>query len=205
MIQCNVMSWNDEERIGLALRSIHDYVDRIVVIDGAYEGFAPNMPIESIDHTRVIAEAFPKVEFKQLHERLRPPIKRMIAFEEYEADWYITLDVDEIFFGDMNRMTHVLNNEKPVRGYKVSCYLNLRNFEAKSNFTFTRIVHKSAGFHYQPNHWQRYDKDGKNMDDYCQLIPAKVTVLQTNELCPEWRKKAKSAWVSWRQSRGEGW
>lgn len=205
MIQVNMMCWNNEERIGLALRSVHDYVDKIVVIDGAYEGFAPNMPVESIDHTRVIAEAFPKVEFIQLHERLRPPVKRMLAFEEHEADWYIVLDTDEVMFGDMNRMIHVLKTEKPVHGYKVFSYLNLRGFISKTTFAFARIIHKSAGFRYQPNHWQRHDKDGKNMDDYCQLIPAEVVVLQMNELCPEWRKKAKSAWVSWRQSRGEGW
>lgn len=205
LIQACYSVWNEENRIGTSIASIHEYVDRVVVIDGRYEGFATDKPVESTDHTRAIAGKFSKVEFIQLHDALRPVEKRMIPFE-WEADWYIVLDADEIMYGKgMKQAFDILrNNDPPAKGWKVKTYRELNHLPDRP-YTFTRIVHKSAGFHYNKNHWQRYDKSNTDMDSYCKLIPADVTVLQLNELCPEWRRNEKPKWVQWRTSRGEGW
>ena len=208
IIQACYSVWMEENRIGASIASIHDYVDRIVVIDGRYKGFARDKPVESTDHTRVIAQKFPKVKFIQLHEALNPAEKRMMTFgwESDPADWYIVIDADEIMFGKgMNRAFDILrNNDPPAKGWKVKTFLELNRFPNQP-YTFTRIFQKSAGLHYQKNHWQRHDKDGQDMDSYCKLIPADVTILQMNELCPEWRRNEKPKWVSWRTNQGDGW
>ena len=132
-----------------------------------------------------------------------------MTFFEYEADWYIVLDADEIFYGTgMNAMHRLLRRtaQKPeVMGYKVISYFDLDRFCKDSSLPWTRIVHKSAGFHYRPDHWMRFDKNNRNMDDYCPTLD-NVAVLQLSELCPKWRQAAKSKWVDWRQTqKGDGW
>jgi len=210
MIQACYSVWMEENRIGASIASIHDYVDRVLVIDGRYEGFAPDEPVESTDHTRHIATKFPKVQFIQLHDALRPAKKRMMLFgwefNQSPADWFIVIDADEVMYGrGMNRAFDILRNEPPVKGYKVKTFLDLQRLASNTPNTFTRIMHKSAGFRYAPNHWQRFDKDGRDMDSYCELIPADVVILQMNELCPDWRQQEKSRWVTWRSQRGVGW
>lgn len=165
------------------------------------------MPIMSTDHTKDIAIKFKKVVWHQLTEAIRPAKKRMIPFEQYDADWHLVMDCDEIMFGKgMNRCFDILrSNDPPAKGWKVKTFRELNHFPDRP-YTFTRIFHKSAGLHYSPNHWQRYDKDGKDMDSYCKLIPADVMILQMNELCPDWRQQEKSRWVTWRnQQKGAGW
>jgi glycosyltransferase involved in cell wall biosynthesis len=75
---------NEEKRLPFALRSVHGWVDEIVVVD-----------MHSTDATREIAEGFGATVF--LHERLgyADPARRF-ALEQATGDWILLLDADEM-------------------------------------------------------------------------------------------------------------
>jgi len=206
MIIAVYSSWNEQNRIGASIASIHDYVDMVVVIDGRYEGFMEQCPVESTDLTKEIATSFSKVEFIQLHEAMRPCYKRGLMFS-IPSDWYLIMDPDEIMYGPaMNDIFAKLESGELIgKGFNVKTYFDLnRRFRNIPGY-FTRFIHKSAGFHYGTNHWDRLDKDGNSMDIICKNLDG-IEVIQMNELCGSKRTQAKSAWVTWRQGQGEeGW
>ena len=212
MIQVCMSVWNEENRIGTAIQSVHKYVDRIVVLDGRYEGFrgGPRGSVLSTDHTKAIATKFEKVEYVEMSEALRPVTKRMLAFEYEDADWYMVLDADELMYGNgVAKMFSMLREteKKPKHlGYKVKTFSSLAHlYRGSPKYKWTRIVHRDAGFHYMGNHWIRYDKHGNNMDAYCPEVKD-VVVLQLSEICPDWRILEKSNWVGWRnKQKGDGW
>ena len=195
--------WQDDERLGVSMRSVQPVVDRYVIVDGRYEGFFKDRPVGSTDHTLEIAHRFPSVKTIPLTEALRPVQKRNLYLKE-SADWYLIMDADEILYGDLKRLRNLLEPKSKVLAYNIPTFLRLSDLAVGKAHTYCRLVHKNAGFHYSRYHWIRLNSDGKTIEEKAQTLDF-VKVLALNELIPQERQTEKIRWSIYRSNRGEGW
>jgi len=118
--------FNEARHIEKSIRSIYDFVDKIVVIDGPYIGY-PHNSLKSTDGTREIVLSFDKVKLIDIPHPMRQPDKRSLMFFE-EADWYFWIDGDEIAVGDVSRgMDYVRQSKADVLSVMVRLWNPPRN------------------------------------------------------------------------------
>lgn len=98
-----VIAYNEERMLPGCLQSVRDVVDRIVVVDGAYEHFPhPDGIFGSTDATHAIADCYGA-------EWLPCPVdgwptqmeKRTAYLLGAEGDWYLHIDADERLMGEL--------------------------------------------------------------------------------------------------------
>jgi hypothetical protein len=98
-----VIAYNEERMLPGCLQSVRDVVDRIVVVDGAYEHFPhPDGIFASTDSTHAIADCY-GAEWIPCPEDGWPTQveKRSAYLVGEEGDWYLHIDADERFKGEL--------------------------------------------------------------------------------------------------------
>jgi hypothetical protein len=98
-----VIAYNEERMLPGCLQSVQDVVDRMVVVDGAYQHFPhPDGRFESTDSTPAIAGCY-GAEFVRCPDGGWPTQvkKRTACLLGNEGDWYLHIDADERLKGNM--------------------------------------------------------------------------------------------------------
>lgn len=102
-VQCH----NEEEFIGLTLKSIYNEVDRIIVIEGAVEnrpnstpdGHSTDRTVEIIQDFKANHDPYKKILFVQIkkHWKNLEEIKQTFLDMSFPGDWLIINDADEFY------------------------------------------------------------------------------------------------------------
>jgi len=124
-IYVGMIAYNEELMIGPAIRSVYDYVDEIIVIDGSPWG-------PSIDKTASIARSVgPKVKvisgtYRSLEGTDHKMVQRQAYLDEMDKsldNWCILHDADEVFTDEniQRLIDHIrsASSETMVFGYRV--------------------------------------------------------------------------------------
>jgi len=142
--------YNEEKMIRGALESIRDAAGRIVVVDGAYDGFPlVNGERRSTDRTLSIAAEFGAEVIGWYGDKgTDTPLqeeKRNQYFIGGEGDWYLIIDADERLKGRIDRR---LLNRRGAHAYTLS--VSDPVFPLSSNWV--RLVKHSPDLHYEGAH-----------------------------------------------------
>lgn len=192
--------WNEEDRIGASIGSIHRYVDKILVMDGRYEGFWEGMPVNSTDHTIEIARKFPKVEILTCSDAMPRHEKLNLAFTK-PSDWYLHIDADHVYFGDLGKAFRALRNRKNVKAYRIQTYELLQHIIERKVHHMPRLFHTSLGFRYVKEHSFYIDNKGREVASYAPILEG-VWCLEMSEACSEERVKRKMLWRIYYRRKG---
>lgn len=146
MIIAVINTYNDKDHIEKTLQSVKGKVDKIVVVDGAYADFPHDVPY-STDGTLDIAKKYADVLIecpnqKAWHDEM---VKRSAYLIGNEGDWYLMIDADELFEGDL----------EPLRTSKESDYFLPFTYEedyGREGKQYRLFKHR-AGLIYARNHY----------------------------------------------------
>jgi len=150
----------------MSIRSIYDFVDRIVVVDGPYKGFSHNS-LKSTDGTREFVASLDKVTLIDVDCPLIQPEKRNLYFDD-GADWYFWIDGDEIAFGDLESAFNRIHSLSPKR-YRC---LTVSVFETVGINERIRFFSREFKPKYEERHYKVVDHIGRlftatpGSDDY---------------------------------------
>ena len=111
--------WNEAQTIADSMRSVKAYVDRFIVIDGAYSTNPFLGPVASIDNTREIVEAITRplpLTYIVTPERMvEHEARNLYIALAHPGEWLWLLDGDEILYGDYGEITGLVEHP-PVCG-----------------------------------------------------------------------------------------
>lgn len=160
----------------MCLESIKEYMDEIIIVDGAYQMYFdefkkvyPQAKPWSTDGTLEIIKALKDKPTIRLIECRKPwlnqTVKRNLLIDAVrDGEWFIIIDADEMLTGD------VLNGLKSI--IESGCVLGrvpLINAGADVDrlqyWWHPRIFMKMPGMHYDRTHWQLRDKAGRIIEN----------------------------------------
>lgn len=151
---------NEEEYLPFSIRSIHDAVDEIVVVDNG-----------STDRTVEIAASFPKVRLLRSDAQNFAAL-RNLAIAHSSGDWFIKIDADEVFYEDFADALPRLVRNPHVDAYTCWFYHLMRSYWYAQNAsdddpTYRRIflVRKVPGVRYAGAVHERLVGIGSNIVD----------------------------------------
>lgn len=127
--QINV--YNSDLYLLQVLKSIYDYVDRIIVIDGA---FLESMPEKhSTDKTSQIVEGFDdkdkKIVYIKTHSKSQIEQRNKVFDYTKGMDWLMIVDDDELFkYNHLKCMRKYLENP-PSNSYRIKGYNFVNSFD----------------------------------------------------------------------------
>lgn len=158
MIKACILTFNDEPTIRFALSSLVGYVDDIIVIDGPFNDYSPDLG--STDGTIDIVESFGA---KVIQGRYKTQVDKRNAYIKAcnNNDWMIVIDSDE-FLGNGYALNNIEENDYPVRSIatlSVEYSGNLYPGAFKANGILTsvpkinRLVKKSVYTRYYARHY----------------------------------------------------
>jgi hypothetical protein len=106
--------WNEEQTIAASMRSVKAYVDRFIIVDGAYASNPAPGPVVSTDETWTIIERIAH----PLPLIYIPPPVRLVEHEARNlylaaadpGEWLWLLDGDEILYGDYGEITDLVSH-----------------------------------------------------------------------------------------------
>ena len=159
MIWGVVSAYNEERMLPGCLESMREQVDRLVVVDGAYEHF-PHQVWWSTDRTHAIALAFGA---RWIGALARPWADEIEKRNRYlignEGDWYVMLDADERLRGTLPELESGLYYALQIVNYGGHTVWPLRIFQQRGQ-TFYRGAHHAIwvdGQLLRPEHAVRLD------------------------------------------------
>jgi hypothetical protein len=128
--------YNEADKIAISLNSILPYVDKVIIIDGAFEDFKHDNP-QSTDGTKEIAEKIcgNKLIWVDCPKKKDKYIPWILESEKREAylkyipvgAWFYILDADTIWFGDIKTLSDKLRNNDTLDG-NILAFVKLLNF-----------------------------------------------------------------------------
>lgn len=165
--------YNDYSTLALAVHSVKDYVNSIIVADGAYDKYyreykrfvpdaKPCSTDGSLDILRAIPDVEPKLNFVE-HQGTweNQCVKRTALLDMVpDGDWFIVLDSDEIMYGDVGEALTEIRFSGCIAGV-MPMYtpgLDTGHFYPKWH---PRVFCKLPGMHYNRKHWNLQDEHGR--------------------------------------------
>jgi hypothetical protein len=120
MYACYVV-YNDALLFELSLRSIIDYVEKVIVVDGAWKSFPYGEYPESTDGTKEIAEKICGdkliwVDCKEENGKCVPwetEIEKRSEYLKYvpTGKWFLVIDSDEVILGEIQREFEIIEKQ----------------------------------------------------------------------------------------------
>jgi len=164
--------YNDYSTLGLAVNSIKQYVDTIIVVDGAYEKYydayrkwhpksKPWSTDGSLDVLNAIPDVKPKlkiIECPNGEPWENQCVKRSAYLDAVpDGDWFIILDSDECFYGDVSDGLRHIQASGCLAG---STPLYTPGLDAGGFWPLwhPRVFLKLSGMHYSRKHWLLRDE-----------------------------------------------
>ncbi|MEW5867260.1 MAG: glycosyltransferase family 2 protein [Bacillota bacterium] len=107
---------NEEEFLPFSIRSIHNVVDEIIVVDGY-----------STDRTVEIAKSFAKTRRVMYCDSPDYSVNRNLALDAASGDWLMPMDADMVFYNDINAAVPMLIRNPNVDVYTCWFYHLMRD------------------------------------------------------------------------------
>jgi len=149
-----VLCYNESQFIRASITSYIRYVDRVIVLDGAFKGF-PSASLHSDDGTleqvRGLARKYGKIELRLAEERLTLAQARNRLFSLVGQDVAFILDADELVCGDLAWGLRAFLDSEAKMGYvRINEPNNVWEPYPKEQ---ARLFRGIEGLHYQDGAW----------------------------------------------------
>jgi hypothetical protein len=204
LIWANIITYNEEDTIALAMRSVEALVDGYWIVDGRFKGFSEGSPIHSTDRTLEIAKRFPNVRIEVLTEVL-PECDKRNVFSKSPADWNVIVDAHALWLGDLRRLKHELGYWQDFRTVDIECFPSTNAWLTKTGHWYSFVWNSSSGFHFGNHHWMHLGKDGNVTERKGKRVDY-VKILYLSDLLSKERKQLKDAYLLWRSKNpNERW
>ncbi len=166
-IHALIATYNDHMTLPLALDSVRDVADSIIVADGAYQKYYENYVRYdknakpwSTDGTLEIVEALRKdlppitlLETPEGKPWINQVIKRTALLDAVPVkDWFIVLDCDEMLYGDVVGGVNEIMASGCIQGSVPLFNVGL-DINGLIPFWHPRVFLKLPGMHYERKHW----------------------------------------------------
>ena len=165
-IHALVCTYNDLTTLPLALDSVKDAVDSVIVADGAYQKyydnylkFDKNVKPYSTDGTLEMLDVFKKKMPLQVincpdgKPWVNQVQKRTALLDAVPVkDWFVILDSDEMFYGNIVEGINEVMSSGCIQGH-VPLYNVGLDVSGLIMFWHPRIFLKLPGMHYERKHW----------------------------------------------------
>lgn len=178
--------YNDYSTLTLAIHSVKDIVDSIIVADGAYKLYYDNYikhhkdakpwstdgSFEILDALRVHVPPIKMIMCPDGRPWMNQCVKRTALIDAVpEGDWFIVLDADEMLYGDQQYGLQEIQSSGCLAG--AMPFYN-PGLDASTMFPYwhPRIFLKLDGMHYARKHWLLQDGE-KRVIETC--YPVKWT------------------------------
>jgi hypothetical protein len=166
-IHCLINTYNDHVTLPLALDSVRDSVDSIIVADGAYKKYY--QMYKKADKTAKPWSTDGTLQLLKVLQRNLPPIKliecpdgkpwqnqvvkRTALLDAVpDKDWFLVLDCDEMFFGNVKEGVYEIMESGCIAGFCPLYNVGL-NVGGLYPFWHPRVFLKLPGMHYERKHW----------------------------------------------------
>jgi hypothetical protein len=171
--------YNDYSTLGLAINSVKDYVDTIIVADGAYQKYyevfkqsQPDAKPWSTDGSVEILQAIPDIQGKL--KFLECPregwenqcVKRTALLDAVpEGDWFIVLDSDECLYGEVADGLRHIKASGCLAG---ATPMYTPGLDAGQFYPMwhPRVFLKLKGMNYDRKHWNLRDNVGRVLESH---------------------------------------
>ena len=178
--------YNDYSTLLMALHSIKDVVDTIIVADGAYrlyyeeykQHFKEAKPwstdgsLQILDAMKNNLPPIKMIDCPNGKPWSNQCIKRTALLDAVpQGDWFIVLDADEMFYGDAGYGLNEIQSSGCIAG-TTPLYNPGLDASAMVPYWHPRIFLKLDGMHYTKKHWILQDEE-KRMIETC--YPVKWT------------------------------
>jgi len=172
------MLYNDRTFLLAMLESIKNFVDSIIICDGAYKLYYETM----LEHDKTVKpwstdgslDLIKLVDGKPDTTIIRPPngepwvnqlVKRVAMLNAVpNGDWFLGIDADEMLMGKPGEAFDTIMDSGCIVG-QVPMYHAGLDYERLYPFWHPRIFQKTEGMHYKGTHWQLRDKFGRIIEN----------------------------------------
>ncbi len=120
-VSASYMVKNEAEYLPFSLKSIHDVVDEIIIVDNG-----------STDDTVKIARSFPKVKLYYSDARDFSAL-RNLTIDYASGEWILVMCADEVFYSDINEVLPGLVQDPAVDAYNCWYYHLMRSYYYMQN------------------------------------------------------------------------
>jgi glycosyltransferase involved in cell wall biosynthesis len=190
-LHCLVCTYNDHVALPFTLDSVKDVVDSIIIADGAYQlyydtykSIDKNVKPYSTDGTleiiKALAPDLPPIKILGCPKGkpwANQVVKRNALVDAVPVqDWFMVLDSDEMFFGDIEEGINEIMMSGCVAG-RVPLYNVGLEMEGWLPFWHPRIFMKLPGMHYWRKHWLLCDGDNRVLEQQYPLWATDKFVL----------------------------
>ena len=167
-IHALINTYNDYPTLGLAIDSVKDVVDDIIIADGAYQKYYDTylqydktVKPYSTDGTLGIIQALSKTGKMPPIRLIKCPLKPWINQTQKRTallnavpikDWFLILDSDEMFFGNVEAGVQEIMESGCIAGF-TPLYNIGADISGFYPFWHPRIFLKLPGMHYARKHW----------------------------------------------------
>ena len=186
---CLINLYNDYSTLPMAIHSIKDVVDNIIVADGAYQKYydtykqsvADAQPwstdgsFEILDALRIHCPPIKVIMCPDGRPWINQCVKRTALLDAVpEGDWFIVLDADEMLFGDAAYGLNQIQVSGCLAG-SMPIYNPGLDVSAMVPVWHPRVFLKINGMHYARKHWLL-------QDEHHRLIETQYPVKWTDEM-----------------------
>lgn len=166
-----ISEYNDYSTLPLAIHSVRDVADSIIVADGAYALYydhykkqIPESKPWSTDGSIEMIKALPNLPLKIIECPNHEPwenqcVKRSALLDAVpQGDWFIVLDADEMLYGDVAwGLNHIMSSG--CLAGSMPLYNPGLDVSAMTPNWHPRVFLKLDGMHYARKHWLLRDAD----------------------------------------------
>lgn len=142
-----MISYNEEDTIGVGLQNCIEYVDEIIILDGGPEGY-------SVDNTKEIALSFPKVKWYEEPWAYDFSKRRNSCVEKATGEMILCKDCDEVFEYDLLANLQRLAVEERFAGFNIfafatKTYIDGELINIEDPDYHIRYWRNGRGYHYE--------------------------------------------------------
>ncbi len=179
--------YNDYSTLTMAIHSVKDHVDNIIIADGAYKKYfetytktVPTAKPWSTDGSIEITKAIPNLPLKIIGCPNNEPwenqcVKRTALLQAVpQGDWFIVLDADEMLYGDPEYALNQIMRSGCLAG-SVPLYNAGLDASTMVPYWHPRVFLKLNGMHYSRKHWNL-------RDEYGRVVESSYPVKWTDEM-----------------------
>jgi len=170
-IHCLISTYNDHVTLPMALDSVRDVCDSIIIADGAYQRYYKNFvkydksakpwsTDGTLELLKILQPNLPPIKLIQCPDGkpwMNQTVKRTALLDAVpDKDWFIILDCDEMMFGDAKGAVEEVLSSGCIAGFMPLFNVGL-DVSGFYMFWHPRIFLKLPGMHYERKHWNLCD------------------------------------------------
>jgi glycosyltransferase involved in cell wall biosynthesis len=168
--------YNDCQFLATCLESIKEYVDEIIIADGAYELYYrqfkqayPQAQPWSTDGSLQIIESLDGLPAVRILRCTKPwlnqTVKRNALLDAvHPGEWFLIIDADEMLTGDIDEAFTEITESGCVLGRIPLVNVGLAT-DRMVYYWHPRLFLKMPGMHYDFTHWQLRDKANRIIEN----------------------------------------